>query len=356
MSRLKSWSTPCAGQRVQLISFIEYQGLIDFRLYLQEQSRRLASDIRYPAESVCPPAHDVCIGRDDEQPTDNVLTTLKPWLNEAHGRFILVLGDFGTGKTFLLHELARQLADESPFITPIFVPMRSLEKSNDLESLIAQHLAQSKMERIDLAAFRYMLEQGRIVLLFDGFDELALRVSYERAAEHFQTLLMAAIGDAKIVATSRRQHFLSESQVKSELYQKVEQLRSRRIVHLQCFNRDQILTFLCNHMQDEQRARERLDLLQQIQDLLGLSENPRMLSFIADLPEEDLRKAQREKGEITSAELYRLLLGRWLAFEVQRVDLKGAPPSCLSKIAGKRPRVWPWSCGRKLNQQSISPS
>ena len=37
---------------------------------------------------------------------------------------------------------------------------------------------------------------GRIVLLFDGFDELALRITYERATEHLDTLLEAVEGQA----------------------------------------------------------------------------------------------------------------------------------------------------------------
>ena len=32
------------------------------------------------------------------------------------------------------------------------------------------------------------LAEGRIALLFDGFDELALRLTYDRALEHFETV------------------------------------------------------------------------------------------------------------------------------------------------------------------------
>ena len=70
--------------------------------------------------------------------------------------------------------------------------MRSLEKAHTLDELVAQHLARAGMERIDLKAFHYMLEQGRVTLLFDGFDELALRVTYARAADHFASVLQAA--------------------------------------------------------------------------------------------------------------------------------------------------------------------
>ena len=78
--------------------------------------------------------------------------------------------------------------------------------------------------RFDLKKFRYMLEKGRIALLFDGFDELAQRVSYDSTTEHFDTLLEAAGGQAKVVVTSRTHHFVSDKQVRSALMHRAEAL------------------------------------------------------------------------------------------------------------------------------------
>ena len=54
-----------------------------------------------------------------------------------------------------------------------------------------------------------MIHSGRIGLLFDGFDELELRVGYDNAADYLQTLLESVTGRAKVVLTSRTQHFRS---------------------------------------------------------------------------------------------------------------------------------------------------
>jgi uncharacterized protein YjbI with pentapeptide repeats len=183
------------------------------------------------------------------------------------------------------------------------------------------------MERIELKAFRYMLEQGRIALLFDGFDELALRVTYSRAADHLRTLIESAAGDARVAVTSRTQHFLSDQQIKTALYEQVERLPNRRIVSLEPFDTGRIRQFLVNRLHDTQQADSRLQLLDQIKDLLGLSANPRMLSFIVELPEEDLRQAKAQDGEITAASLYRLLLERWLIGEYERLQPTGAVPA-----------------------------
>ena len=171
-----------------------------------------------------------------------------------------------------------------------------------------------------------MLSEGRIVLLFDGFDELALRVSYERAAEHFATLIEAAQGEAKVVITSRTQHFLSDKQAKLALAEQASRVSGYRLIKLKPFISEQIQRFLVNRLQDEAAAAQRFRLLDEVQDLLGLSQNPRMLGFIADIPEKDLLEAKARDQKITSAGLYELLLQRWLVNEFDRAHPKGALP------------------------------
>ena len=243
-----------------------------------------------------------------------------------------MLGDFGTGKTFLLHEIARQMPERLPPLTPVLVEMRSLEKGHPLDVLVSMHMVATGESRFDTEAFRYMLREGRVALLFDGFDELALRVTYERAAEHLETLVAAAEGRAKVIVTSRTSHFLSEAQAKQKLYEKVESVAGKRLVRNEGFDSGQMHRFLMNYYAqrdqlDADRARqaadERMDLIRDIQDLLGLSANPRMLSFIADLSHDDLLQARDAAGKITSAQLYQQLLDRWLKGEVKRRAVTG---------------------------------
>lgn len=314
-----------AGQRIRIVHLEDYQRLMDFTPYLEVQGRWLEADASYPSSLYVPQRMRYLVG-DEQQESKDALDTLRHWIQEPTGRFTLILGEFGTGKTFLLRELARQLsAPESP-VVPILIQLRNLEKGHSLDGLVAQHLAQAGLSAINLRAFRYLLEVGRIVLLFDGFDELALRVTYARAAEHFRTLLEAAAGRAKVVVASRKQHFESDRQVRSALSEQVERLPNYRIVFLERFDAVRIQWFLLNHLGDGTQARQRYQLLDQVKDLLGLSANPRMLSFIADLPEEDLLAAREQDGEITSASLYRLLLERWLIHEFERVQPRGAAP------------------------------
>jgi hypothetical protein len=234
------------AHRIRLVSFVEHQGLIDFRSYLTRQTAKLADDPIYPPRLyVSQRMRSLSIlGREETEAA--ALAQVSEWLEAPIGRFIVLLGDFGTGKTFILHELARRMGEDEEGLIPILLQMRSLEKGRSLDALLAQHFAQEGLEAFSPAKFRYMLEQGRIALFFDGFDELALRVTYAKAADHFTTLLQAATGNAKVALTSRRQHFLSEAQVKTALAQQAELVSGHRLAILQPFERKQIRQFLVN--------------------------------------------------------------------------------------------------------------
>lgn len=311
---------------VVLQSFAEYQGLIDFTRYLVWQTGRLEADNLYPKWLyVDQPALVSHAGGREEQATESALRAIWELLDAPDPRFALVLGDFGAGKTFLLHELARRMAHEKGPLVPVLVEMSKLEKQRALKALLAQHFAVADVGRIDLDAFQYMLGEGRIALLFDGFDELAQRITYERAVEHFETVIQAARGRAKVVVTSRTQHFLTDQQVRRALAERAEHVPGYRLFRLEPFGEGQIRTFLGNLFPAREEAEDRLRLIGEVKDLLGLSANPRMLGFIAALDRDKLEKARSGTDEISAARLYGLLVDQWLDFEHARTNPRGAP-------------------------------
>ncbi|MGK3961899.1 pentapeptide repeat-containing protein [Sorangium sp. So ce118] len=311
---------------VYLRSFGEYQGLLDLTKYLAWQGERLARDPVYPSGLYVEQRAELWVGADRTE-TEDALSTLSELLSSPHPRFVLLLGDFGTGKTFLLRELVRRMTAESAMSAPVLVEMRALEKSRLLNQLLAQHFATAESGRMPLDAFRYMLAGGQAALLFDGFDELAFRVTYERAVEHFDTVLEAAEGNAKVVVASRTAHFLTDHDIKRALAREAERVAGFRLLKLRPFDRDRIRRLLIKRLPGEADADERLRLLDGVKDLLGLAENPRMLSFILELDPRDLEEARARSGRITAARLYELLIQRWLSSEIERARPRGADPS-----------------------------
>ncbi|MFJ8646712.1 TIR domain-containing protein [Streptomyces sp. NPDC093546] len=312
---------------VRVRSFTAFQGLLDLRGYVAAQTARLLAGESYAPVRYLPQRY-----RDADRPHeggahDDLVEDLLELLEADHGRFVLLLGDFGHGKTFALRELARRIPDELPHLTPLLIPLNTLDRAHSLEGLVAAHLAAHGVDTIDLRALRYMLAQGRVVLLFDGFDELVNRVSYDRAADHLQVLLDAAVDHAKIVVSSRTQHFKSHEQVLTALGERVGLLPQRRILSVEGFTPDQIRAYLVKTYGDEETADRRYRLLENIPDLLALCRNPRLLSFVAQLDADRLRAVAGAGRALSPARLYEDVFTSWLQYEEERHRKgPGSPP------------------------------
>ncbi|WP_433526501.1 TIR domain-containing protein [Nocardia pseudovaccinii] len=323
----RSLREEAASHGLRVRSFTEFQGLLDLDDYLTHQAARLRADRTYPPDLYVPQRFRI-LEHGDQQIRDDLVGELMKVIAADHGRFILILGDFGRGKTFALRELARRITETMPALIPILIDLRALDKTHSVDGLVAAHLANHGEDRIDLKALHYMLREGRVVLLFDGFDELVTRISYDFAADHLDTLLQAAVGKAKIIVASRTQHFESRAQVLTALGERVGLLQDRRIVGIEDFAPAQIHAFLTNRYGgDIRRADARMGLITGIEDLLGLAQNPRMLGFIADLDERRLRAAAGAKQAVGPAGLYREILESWLTYEADRTaGVAGALP------------------------------
>ncbi|WP_433733642.1 TIR domain-containing protein [Nocardia sp. CA-129566] len=323
----RSLREEAASHGLRVRSFTEFQGLLDLDDYLTHQAARLRTDRTYPPDLYVPQRFRI-LEHGDQLIRDDLVGELMKVVAADHGRFILILGDFGRGKTFALRELARRITETMPALIPILIDLRALDKTHSVDGLVAAHLANHGEDRIDLKALHYMLREGRVVLLFDGFDELVTRISYDFAADHLETLLQAAVGKAKIIVASRTQHFESRAQVLTALGERVGLLQDRRIVSIEDFAPAQIHAFLTNRYGgDVRRADARMGLITGIEDLLGLAQNPRMLGFIADLDERRLRAAAGAKQAVGPAGLYREILESWLTYEADRTaGVAGALP------------------------------
>lgn len=312
-----------ARSGVDLRSLAEFQTGVDLRPFAERQHQDLLADPRYPRQGYVPQRYT-------EPPDPGIagaalIESLLGWLAEPDGYLVVVLAPFGHGKTYLLHELARQMHDSPGYpAIPVLVRLRDLEKDHQVDDLVAAQLRRGGERRIDMDRLAYLRREGRIVLLFDGFDELARRVSYDQRAAHLAAIVQAAEGRAKVVLTSRREDFLTDQDVPAALGRQLLTRAGRRVVQITDFSPAQIRMFLTARL--DGGAAGRFTALLEDTRLLELAANPRMLSLLTDIGEGTLAQMGRSGTAVTRAAVFERVLGGWLAGEYERLHPHGTQP------------------------------
>jgi WD40 repeat protein/3',5'-cyclic AMP phosphodiesterase CpdA/type II secretory pathway predicted ATPase ExeA len=328
---LVSWASE---RGILLQTWAEYQDLLDLRPYTNELRAALASDRQYPQSLYLEQRYQQVdrSGRASEEIHNGLADTILEWLQADEQRFGLVFGEAGFGKSFLVRRLAYLLLEGRTRLTPVVVTLRDLEKHHSVVEMVSQTVTPSGVA-FQLERFRQMFAMGRIVLLVDGYDELAVRVGYDRAADQLTTFTQAIEGRAKILLTTRSSHFRARDQATVVAFQEALSSTRHRIYELQPFDEDDRQEFLercfrAAGVADPSAETVRWSAsLSAVKNLPELARTPRMLSFMVnDLAIDELEAAARSPEAITAAALYERLLDTWLTTESEKAG-EGASPS-----------------------------
>ena len=153
----------------------------------------------------------------DRAPVD-LDTFIDQWLAAPERNHLSLLGDFGTGKTWFCQRLAWRMAAGAGRV-PISIKLRDYSRAYDIEQVLTDALA--NRFGVNLAGgyktIRRLSDEGRLLLIFDGFDEMERRASdYRTALENFWQIATLISPRAKILLTCRTaffRHRTEESEV-----------------------------------------------------------------------------------------------------------------------------------------------
>ncbi len=309
-------------------TWTEYNDLLDPSAYRTWLRAELEADRGYPQDLYQPQRfRDVDrFGVALQTPRTDLLHEVYDAVLDEDERFLLVLGDAGYGKSFLVRRLADELL-QNPLasVTPIVIYLRDRDKRQSLEEMVSAALLPSRSS-FHPDRFRHSLEAGALALLLDGYDEFAVRVGYTNAAAQLRTFVDALSGRAKVLLTTRPNHFRSTDEVTSKLFEGLRTVHHGRVYMLEPFDAKQQRAFLRKWFElrgDSEAAATAgawMSALENVESLPDLAKTPRMLSFIVqDLALEDLQ-AVAGRGVVTAAELYQRLVERWLGEEASKSD------------------------------------
>lgn len=153
--------------------------------------------------------------------SQNITDILESWLEDKERPAAIVLGSYGTGKTTLCRKIAYDLAhtyrsstNKEGLRIPILFSLHRFPKFSrvDIEAFIIAHLKQyCKVHNPDFSAFQLMNNAGLFVLIFDGFDEMAVHADEDIIHRNFAEIArFATAPQAKVLLTSRPEAFLTQ--------------------------------------------------------------------------------------------------------------------------------------------------
>jgi hypothetical protein len=149
----------------------------------------------------------------------NLESFLMTWLHENTFRQLALLGEYGQGKStisLMLSYKLIKLADGNPLTrVPILIELRGKSpRSLTPEELLATW---AYRYRIDVQALLQLLMAGRLLLIFEGFDEIDLTGDTDSRLNHFRTLWKLCYPQSKLLVTGRPNFFLDDTERKRAL-------------------------------------------------------------------------------------------------------------------------------------------
>jgi len=167
---------------------------------------------------------------DDSSGTAVATDWLGKWRTDAEEqrRWLVVVGEYGTGKTALTKVLQRRWTQEyhdNPALPiPFRIELRDFNRQFDARGLLHHFLDQNRLGHVPVDFVFSLIGSGRIVLLLDGYDEMAQYLSARERRVCLEALAQLSAGGARGIITSRPNYFseAEELQVFEILYSALE--------------------------------------------------------------------------------------------------------------------------------------
>lgn len=258
-------------------------------------------------------------------------TYVDTWLAEDNRNHLVLLGNYGSGKTaFCFHLVHRLLLsyrdDPTTNILPLYVTFRQLMKgeNNNLEEMLVGLLTDKppkdalrgyEIKGLTCQNLYDTLRNHDVLLIMDGFDEIDTSLKVEKIIEHFSALKNVLQFTKKIIITCRENYLPSEESLDAVFpaQSNMGRLSSAYdlpfdVLRLSHFDETQQKYYLDRTVKDEEQRSRILNSIQGTYDLPDLASRPILLWMIIQYFEQQVVDSKR----ITVALLYDKLVTNWL--------------------------------------------
>jgi predicted NACHT family NTPase len=216
------------------------------------------------------------------------------WMDDPAKEHISVLGEFGTGKTwFAFHyawtalqryQQAKERGTQRPRL-PLIITLRDYARALNVENVLAGFFFTKHNIRLNSEVFDQLNRMGKLLLIFDGFDEMAAKCDRQQTVNNFWELAKVIVPGAKVILTCRTEHFPEAKEgralLNAELQASTANLTGEtpqfEVLELAAFDDDQIRQVL-SHQADPETVNQVMNNPQ----LLDLARRPVMAELILE--------------------------------------------------------------------------
>lgn len=247
---------------------------------------------------------------------------LDKWLKSKGQLQLTILGDYGTGKSTVAKRFAdrqakRYLENPANERIPILIELKNYQKSIGIESLITDLLVNKySVEIKNFNAFKHLNDSGKLLLILDGFDEMASRVDLKVTLANFREFDKLNSENSKMILTCRTHYFKSQDEIHklhegTEIYKKIDNKGGYTFLFLNPFKENDFVTYLKKFF--PKNWKKYYQTIVTTYNLRELAEKPILLELMVEtLPQIKIE----ENEKLNHASLY----DRYTKFWLQRDD------------------------------------
>lgn len=257
---------------------------------------------------------------DDEKNVVLLDNYVEEWLIERKYPVLAILGDFGTGKTTYVTNLVKRLSSQyinnKNSYLPILVRLKDFTKLKTVEDIKDANVTNGLCKE----DFDKKLENGKILFVFDGFDELP-----KDTKGNFNEIYSLTSKKNKVLITSRTHYFKNREEEKPDLnpdsmdYTGISLKDEYKVktVYVNLFTEDDIKKYFEKKFSDSWEIKYKM--MTRVYNLSDLSKRPILLDLIV----QTLSEFSPTTGDITQGKLYDEYINLWMKRESKkRVDPK----------------------------------
>jgi hypothetical protein len=228
---------------------------------------------------------------------DNIANYVDQWMEDTDGEHLSLLGEFGTGKSWFAFKYAHDMVAKyreaqkrgrtRPRV-PLLIRLREYARGfKDVGALLTEFVFREHQVNIrSFAVLETLNRMGRLLFIFDGFDEMAARVDQQKMVDNFWSLASVLGPGSKAILTCRTEYFQFAKQAREVLsgnlrgssMKELFETTRFQVASLEMFDEARLRTVLGRRSNDEKL----IEAVLSNQTLIDLGRRPVMVDLLIE--------------------------------------------------------------------------